>query len=200
MQLVITKNGGDQVSLDIEHGFDVDELFARAKAAFNAWPVTNQAVFMDDLRKLAAGKRVVEFGYGEGQSAFIFLCGRPQWVFSHDILPSSELKNLDALRFIAAELGSGFAFFKANTAELPAIPECDVLLIDSRHTYDHVMDELKHAPQVKETIIFHDTTDDNIMRAVIDFQSTHKNEWKLEAVRTEDCGIAYLKRVVITDG
>jgi hypothetical protein len=115
-------------------------------------------------------------------------------------LPSEKVKNLDVMHFVAGELNCGFNFTQANTAELPSIPECDVLLIDSLHTYAHVMAELKHATSVKETIIFHDTTDAEIMKAVNDFAYLHHSEWKLEGVRPEGAGIAYLKRAAMLSG
>jgi hypothetical protein len=68
------------------------------------------------------------------------------------------LEALNKARKISEDLGIAFEFWKANDMDVE-IPVCDMLFIDSLHTYYHLTYELeKFSPQVTRYIALHDTS------------------------------------------
>jgi cephalosporin hydroxylase len=99
-------------------------------------------------------KHATELGAGQARSSRAFL--------RHDIeLHSYDYKMYDDVveyfeRVRAA--GRNATLHIENTLEANIAPT-DVMLVDSYHSYDQVMGELKlHAPKVRKYIFFHDTT------------------------------------------
>lgn len=109
------------------------------------------------LRQLAPEPvRVVEFGVRTVVTTWAFLAARPASLVSVDIddPPPAELWHA---RECAAVDGTPFEFVKADTLELPPI-SCDLLFIDTLHTYRQLRAELeRHAAGVTRFIAFHDT-------------------------------------------
>lgn len=103
------------------------------------------------LRVLGEGRSlVVEFGVKRGMSSAAWLLGA-QRVISFDIEPTPQAK---ALEKIAPHWE-----YRIESSLTAAIPECDVLFIDSLHTFDQLDAELKrHADKVKHALVFHDVT------------------------------------------
>ncbi|RMH32221.1 MAG: class I SAM-dependent methyltransferase [Planctomycetota bacterium] len=92
---------------------------------------------------------IVEFGVRTGNSTVAFLASDAKRVYSYDIkephfAPTPDVKDK-------------WAFCQADTSKLEEIPFCDLLFIDTYHTFDIVCAELRHAPRVGKYIVFHDT-------------------------------------------
>ena len=103
---------------------------------------------------------IVEMGIGRIISTWAFLAGSPKKLTSYDINhpqiygPES---NINEVVELANECGINYSFIQADTANIE-IDECDLLFIDTLHTYDHLKKELEiHPKKVKKYIIFHDT-------------------------------------------
>lgn len=103
------------------------------------------------LRELAQQCRtIVEFGVKRGASTSAFLLS-PASVISYDIVPTQQARQLQALA------KTQWVYLIENT--LTAwIPPCDLLFVDSLHTYGQCAAELqRHASQVRRFLVFHDT-------------------------------------------
>jgi hypothetical protein len=111
---------------------------------------TAMTVHLPRLRALAEGLPLaVEFGVKRGASSSALLLGAAR-VVSYDIVETPE-----ALRLKAAA-GDRWTYRIQNsiTADVPA---CDLLFVDSLHTFDQVDRELaRHAESVRRYLVFHD--------------------------------------------
>lgn len=130
------------------------------------------------LREYAAGcDTVVEMGVRGIVSTWAFLAAHPKKLISIDIKHPDYYKSwfpdmvsLDEVKGIAEEEGIDFEFIEDDTREVE-IPECDVLFIDTDHTYEQLHKELElHAPKVKKHIILHDTNLDDVWRAALEIK------------------------------
>ena len=75
------------------------------------------------------------------------------------------------------------------------VSDVDLLLIDSRHTYDHCKKELAlHGSSVKKYIVFHDTKAiPGVKRAVMEFVTKNK-EWEVLEHYEENVGYSVIGR------
>lgn len=112
---------------------------------------TASAFHLPTLRRLAEGCELcVEFGCKHGASACALLLGSKR-VISVDVVRTPQA---DRLRDIA---GDRWEYRIANTLATD-IPECDLLFVDSLHTYKQTRGELaRHGHKAKKRIVFHDT-------------------------------------------
>lgn len=111
----------------------------------------NMIPYMEYLENLARQcKFIVEFGVNTGSSTTAFACGLPAdgMLFSYDISPDCHRDR---------EEGPVCMFTVADTSKLQAIPVCDLLFIDTFHSYEHIKQELKHGNSSQRFICIHDT-------------------------------------------
>lgn len=149
---------------------------AEAQKASNATPASQQASETIDqrydrlvktpsdinehlpkIKELASlCDHVVEFGTRGGASTTAIIAGKPKRVTTYDTNPAcgcSELMKIASDVEVVFRHGPEF-----NTATMPVIDKCDMLLVDTLHTADHVSAELmRHSPSVKKFIVLHDT-------------------------------------------
>ncbi len=109
------------------------------------------ACHLPRLRQYATGcDLAIEFGTRHGASASALLLGARR-VISYDLEDSAHLPAL------ARAAGARWTFRQQDTREAPVTP-CELLFLDSRHTYAHLAAELaRHAKAVTRWLIFHDT-------------------------------------------
>lgn len=154
------------------------------------------------LRALAAEcGTVVEFGVRTGNSTCALLAGlhdrgRESTLISYDKnQPSCQFGRVPRVHWI---------FQQADTAHLPEIPLCDMLFIDTLHTFSQVKEELRHAGQVGRYLVFHDTVlfgfkdeqpgqGPGIMQAILAFLAWGK--WRVSASYPNNNGLLVLERV-----
>lgn len=150
-------------------------------------------------------KHATEFGVGYAQSTRGFL--------RHDIEMHSYDINVypetDAYFKAAIAGGRNVTLHVQSTLEADIAPT-DVLLIDSYHSYDQVVQELSlHAHKVKKYIFFHDTTlfgdwgqgtvaqknifERGVWPAIDEFLSSHP-EWQLVERRINCNGMTLIER------
>jgi hypothetical protein len=117
---------------------------------------------------------VVELGVRGVCSTWAFLAAKPKFLYSYDLLPPSNWGgDLELVYTVAKELGVAFEFRMQDVLKVD-IPKCDVLFIDTWHTYDQLYAELqKHSNKVKKYIILHDT----VSYAYINEPISHTNSY-----------------------
>ena len=149
------------------------------------------------LAKLASECNVVcELGVGWAQSTRAFLLHNIE-LHSYEYKPFPEVIKY----FEEAKTDRNVTLHVADTREV-VIPECDMLFVDSLHTYEQVKKELElHAPRTKKYIGFHDTTTfeingefggRGIWAAVQEFMDSNP-EWKMIIRKTNNNGLTILK-------
>lgn len=103
---------------------------------------------LQTLVDLAQGLDVVEFGVRNGISTAALLLGAKSLI-SYDIEPR-DVSKLQGLSY-------NFKFIQADDLEIPQI-DCDMLFIDTFHSYAQLFAELSHhADGVRKQIVMHDT-------------------------------------------
>ena len=123
------------------------------------------------LAELAKGKNVVELGVRCGFSTACFLTSCES-LTSYDVVMTPEAEELQAKC-------SKWKFIKKSSLDV-IIPDCDILFIDTLHTYTQLLQELTlHHRNVKQRIVMHDTNDVNLKNAIKDFISKNP-KWSIE--------------------
>jgi hypothetical protein len=103
------------------------------------------------LRDLASGCTLaVEFGVKRAASSSALLLGA-SCLISYDLVPTPEAQRLHGL------LRYRWDYHIGDSRYAPAV-DCELLFIDSLHTYEQCRDELtRHADLVSRYLVFHDT-------------------------------------------
>lgn len=152
------------------------------------------------LRGLASDpevKLIVEFGFRKGVSTTA-LCSTDKPVHSYDI---ADCRPHSVSLCRAAPK---FRFIRADSLQVE-IPECELLFIDSLHTYKHLREELRrHAPRCMKWIALHDTqtfgsigkdgSKPGLMKAILEFLEQEGREWTLLLHLTNNNGMTILQR------
>ena len=143
---------------------------------------------------------VVEMGVRAGVSTIALMAGRPARLVSYDITWHDGLGiHMD----IAAQVGAKWEFRKESSLTCE-IPNCDLLFIDTLHTYAQLSRELeRHHQQVVQWIAMHDLasfgergedgTEPGLRQAVTEFLVVHP-EWKIVEDRKNNNGLMVLER------
>jgi hypothetical protein len=161
---------------------------------------------LDTLKKYASEcESLVEFGVGRIVSTWALLAGKPKRMVSYDINdPIVHGSNIQIVYSACKEEGIEYDFIKDSTLNAK-IAECDLLFIDSLHTYKQLSEELKlHGDLVKKYIIFHDTetfgaigedgSRPGLKQAITDFLDI-KKDWSIDFHATYNNGLTVLKRI-----
>tara|TARA_R110000822_G_scaffold257586_1_gene383135 strand:- start:505 stop:1167 length:663 start_codon:yes stop_codon:yes gene_type:complete len=137
---------------------------------------------------------------------------------SYDILEDPININIYDAQKVAIELGIDFKFMIADSGTV-IIDKADLLFIDTEHTYQHLIKELRlHSPKIEKYILIHDTSapygnwEDwpfnherrgelanspekyGLWPAVVDFLQENK-EWKLNKRYEHNHGLTIIERV-----
>jgi len=149
---------------------------------------------------------VVELGFRTGVSTSAFLAAERPKVFSFDLLPSGMMVNSFNSRY-----PKQFEFAIGDSRKI-MIPRCDLLFIDTDHTYLTTLTELElHHDRVDKWIVLHDTTTfgdvdrgskvrvkpQGIYTAIETFllSAAADQEWEIQLRLTNNNGLTILKRV-----
>ena len=122
---------------------------------YNAWSKPSDFnEHVPTLRMLASMcDTVVEFGVRRGVSTVALLASDAKTVFSYDLQRTPEVASLEQ------KAGNTVFRFIQGDSLLVDSPPHDMLFIDTKHTYDQLIQELrKHSPNCKRWIVLHDTT------------------------------------------
>jgi hypothetical protein len=150
--------------------------------------------------------RVTEFGVRDGSgSTLAFLYAVSRWngptlrSYDIDIHPqATQLFELAKTEHIDAQ------YIKGNTLDIEIEP-CDLLFIDSLHTYEQLKAELdRHAGKVSKYLVFHDTKNmglgawdtepRGLLNAILDYMIEHPGEWNPHYNTITCNGLLVLKR------
>lgn len=141
---------------------------------------------------------VVEFGVRGGNSTTALLATGPRRLTSVDIHICPVIADLAPL---AASVE--FEFRLGDTREIAPIA-CDLLFIDTLHTYDQLRTELaRHSDAVRHWILLHDTTTfgeygegggAGLWSAVEEFLDAHRSPWRLARRWMNQNGLTLLER------
>lgn len=143
-------------------------------------------------------KHVTEFGVRWGTSS-------TAWLNNDVVLRAYDIKAFpEAVTLFdkAKQLGKDAELIIADTGSLEYIEDTDLLFIDSLHTAEHILKELKMAKHVRKYIIFHDTVtfgdvgedgSPGVMHAVQAFLQNYP-DWVILENRTNCNGIIVLTR------
>ena len=149
------------------------------------------------LNKMKSCDSYTEFGICQGHSLAAVMLTNPKKIRAYDI-------NLDWY-IPAKHLFDGYAdnhqidfdIFETDTSTCPVIDKTDMLHIDSKHTFLHCNAELNlHANQVQKFIVFHDTNESGIWRAVTEYVNCNK-EWSIIERETAGVGCTVIERRMI---
>ena len=148
---------------------------------------------------------IVELGVRAVVSTWAFLSGRPKKLISVDIKHPNEYDSIDLplVEEISKEMNIEFNFILSDSRTVD-IPECDLLFIDTVHTYNQIKKELEvHSQKVKKYIILHDTetfrtigeinTEVGIWPAVEEFLLINK-EWEIAEELKNNNGLTIIKK------
>lgn len=134
---------------------DLDEVYNKLRAIprdLNEHMPTMRGL----VEYVGEGCRVTEIS-NRRESVVGFLAGRPAVMRSYN----TELRSDYARAAIGFVSGSGGQVIETEIDDsrmIPKIDECDILFIDSEHTYARAIEELhKYQSQVKRFIVLHDT-------------------------------------------
>ena len=141
---------------------------------------------------------VVEFGVRKGYSTIALLAGRPAYMASYDINP---FEDYEKVKDIITD--TEFRFIQKSDLTIQIQP-CDLLFIDTVHTYEQLHAELElHGNKAKSWIVMHDThlfgqngedLLEGIWKAVTDFLDLNKC-WNI-LFKTDICnGLTVLEKV-----
>lgn len=158
---------------------------------------------MPTMRLLSKGLRVIEFGARHGTSTLAIATGEPKWFITYDIEIKETVKQIHAIA--AIDCGVNMSVIEANDLEIE-IPECDLLFIDTLHTYTQLKQELAlHGNKAKRYIVMHDivsfghTNEDGsaegpgLLPAIIEFLEANPH-WHVESYYFNNNGLMILGR------
>lgn len=145
---------------------------------------------------------IVELGTREGISTTAFALAKPKKLYCYDVIGTPFLEEL---RTMCKKENIGMYFLIANDLEIE-IPVCDLLFIDTWHTYKQLSQELKlHGNSSSKYIIFHDTetfgavgedgTTPGLNQAISEFLIENPH-WKLKERYTNNNGLTILERTL----
>ena len=155
------------------------------KRAKQVSDINEHLYFLKDFVNSNQVKEIVEFGVRDGNSTIAFLSSDCKSLVSVDLVRDPRLQEVcDAYKEGSCP---EWSFIEADDLDIPPV-SCDLLFIDSNHTYKHLKAELaRHASGVRRFIALHDTTtfwdwdafrgESGIGQAIIEFLREHK-EWK----------------------
>jgi hypothetical protein len=149
---------------------------------------------------------IVELGVRTIVSTWAFLSGFPKKLVSVDYKNPSDYKSLDLpiVEEVSKEKNIEFQFILSDSRTVD-IPQCDLLFIDTLHTYGQIKKELElHSSKVNKYIIFHDTetfkikgeinNELGIGPAIEEFLNQNTN-WKIHEVYENNNGLTIIKKI-----
>lgn len=148
------------------------------------------------LRMLATGLRVAaELGVRSGASSSALLLGADR-VIGVDVKETLGARDLE-------QIAEGRFDYRVTDSRTVVLPPCDLLFVDSLHTYAQCAAELRaHADRVARYLVFHDTVTygrcgedggPGILRA-IDEHLARDTQWRQRAHYLDSHGLLVLER------
>lgn len=144
---------------------------------------------------------IVELGFRGGVSTSALVAGKPKrlMIVDWDKEPYRiNRERLDEIIQSGEEQGMTVTFTSADSLSVD-IPLCDMMFLDTFHTYEHLYLELiKHTPKVSKYLLIHDTDEPicpGMFCAIEDFLMSN-SYWRLADRYTDRPGLTVLERIV----
>lgn len=163
--------------------------------------VDHSSWYLTELMSLAEScDTITEIGMFQGHSISAFLRTQPKKVTGYEI--DMGYIRRDVFQRLCPK-GTELEFIRANSLAIPAVEECDLLFIDSVHTYEHVKQELDiHGNSAQKYIVVHDTNyppdhknpKKKVRDAVNEFVDLNSNVWYHFKELTDMSGMMILSR------
>jgi hypothetical protein len=149
---------------------------------------------------------VIEMGVRTVVSTWAFLAGNPKSLVSIDIQhPEAFGGSLDSVYEAVEDTDIDFSFRQESTLT-NEIEECDFLFIDTLHTYEQLIQELRrHGNKARKYLAFHDTQTFGTISehggrglnlAIAEFMQDNPH-WVTEKVYTNNNGLTILRRELV---
>jgi len=143
---------------------------------------------------------VMEIGVCQGASlaAMMKYVNRPGRVIGVDIRDKHFRPHQHHFEEYARQHDIDFEFIVADSTAGP-IAEVDMLHIDSLHTPEHLLKELKiHAPLVKKYLAFHDTSNytgcEGLLETIAHYITYVEQSWRIVRHDIDICGFTVIER------
>lgn len=134
---------------------------------------------------------VVEFGVRDGVSTSAILASSAKRVFSYDLAYNNTVEK----SFEYARLSGKNCSYNFGDSRLVEIDACDLLFIDTEHTYEQLIVELNnHHHKVKNFIVMHDTVTFPELNRAIDEFLYNNTEWQIHKSFHNNNGLTILVR------
>ncbi len=171
----------------------LEQDFERLKKPINQPGLVNSDIceHMDTLRKYAKEcQHITEFGVRDVVSSIAFLVDPHEKIMSYDNNPMPRTwEVLDQCK----KEGINWEFKKGNTLDI-VIEPTELLFIDTLHTYEQLLQELRlHGNKSSKYIIMHDTRLPALCRAIVDFIGENPH-WRIKEHFTNCSGLTILER------
>lgn len=134
---------------------------------------------------------VVQFGVREGISTSALLSSSSHRVVSYDMTHNSNVERY----FEYANLSGKSCVYAGADSRLIDIEMCDMLFIDTEHTYDQLSVELsRHHHNVRNFIVMHDTVSYPELNRAIDEFLCNNPQWQIHETFDNNGGLTVLSR------
>src|SRR3990167_819942 len=132
---------------------------------------------------------IIELGVRGMVSTWGLLAGHPKEMLSVDIVnPAEHGGNVEEAMKLAQKEGVTWDFLLVSSLEIE-IPHCDLLFVDTIHSYEQLSQELKlHSSYTTKYIIMHDTVIPEMKQAIDEFLAGN-NDWKVKEVFENNNGL-----------
>lgn len=134
--------------------------------------------------------RVTEFGSRYGDSGKVFLAAEVKSLVCYDLVDLCAGK---ILKEMADSKGIDFQYIIADTSKVQIEPT-DLLFLDTVHNVKQILAELQNAAQVGKFLVFHDSNEVEVERAILNFLLDN-SDWVFHSRVKEGVGLAVLSRL-----
>jgi hypothetical protein len=176
------------------------ELRLRQDVAHNDTYTLNH----DAIRKWGKGCEVMkEIGVCQGGTFSTMLMMRPKKLIGQDIAYRYYQPYEKLFKKYADENNVEFKYKEMDSHNKDTVDECDFLHIDSHHTPEHLIEELKiHAPHVRKFIQFHDTANyegsKGLLEVIAHYITYIDQSWQIVEHNPNGVGYTVIQRIVRT--
>ena len=159
---------------------DLEEFYQSIRSQQEAYHGHDYCAHHDAIVKyLKPGQHYKELGTHQGATAAAAIRAGVAKATLVDWDMQKFNANRPLFEMYCIEKGIELSVVQSDSHSLATVGECDVMLIDTKHTYNHLREELKlHAHMVKHFIVLHDTAaQPELQRAAEEYCA--KSNWKV---------------------
>lgn len=185
---------------DISHVKDIHEFYSEIKKQQSGAHGIEYIAHHDALIKCAKESETIkEIGVCQGATLAGLMLTNPKKLTGIDIMPKYFNPYKQHFVNYAQQNNIDFSYDVIDSTNPSCVSEVDLLHIDSLHTPEHLMKELKlHAPHVKKYIVFHDTANfknaKGLFQTIAHYITYIEQKWKVVDHFIHRVGYTVIKR------